>query len=160
MAPDVCSSDAVLRLVKKTRGEVMADLILGILLDGSEGSMVELAESLSLKRFIDCHNDPDDPYHLDPHEVVCCAFQFKNGVRFLQTTSPHLLNNLGRGENCGWQKQCHLDGAYNFCKHEFGIIGIGINSMGARFNPVSLSIVNSESKASIAACWEATVKGL
>ena len=31
--------------------------------------------------------------------------------------------------------------------------------MGAHFNPVSLSIVNSESKASITACWEATVKG-
>ncbi len=52
----------------------------GVLLDGSEGSMIELAESLSLQRFIDRHNDPDDPYHLDPHEVVCCSFQFKNGV--------------------------------------------------------------------------------
>jgi hypothetical protein len=31
--------------------------------------------------------------------------------------------------------------------------------MGAHFNPISLSIVNSESKASITACWDATVKG-
>ena len=104
------------------------------------------SNSLSLKRFIDCHNDPDDPYNLDPHEAVCslcCAFQFKNGVRFLRTTSPHLLSNLARGENCGWQKQIHFDAAHSFCKHEFGILGIGINSMGAHFNPVSLSIVNS-----------------
>ena len=34
-----------------------------------------------------------------------------------------------------------------------------MNSMGAQFNPVSLSIVNSESKAAISACWDATVKG-
>ena len=49
---------------------------------------------------------------------------------------------------------------HNFCeKEEFGIIGIGMNSMGAHYNPVSLSIVNSESKDAIASCWDATVKG-
>ena len=53
----------------------MAERIPGVLLDGSEGSMIELAESLSLERFIDRHNDPDDRYHLQPHEVVCCAYR-------------------------------------------------------------------------------------
>ena len=48
---------------------------------------------------------------------------------------------------------------FNVCDKEFGLIGIGLNSMGAHFNPVSLSIVNSESKAAIKHCWEATVKG-
>ena len=70
-----------------------------------------------------------------------------------------MLENLARGENLGWQKQIHFDGAYNFCKYDFGALGIGINSMGAHFNPISLSIIHSESKASINACWEATVKG-
>ena len=53
-----------------------------------------------------------------------------------------MLMNLAYGVNCGWQSQFHLDGAFNFCKHQFGVIGIGLNSMGAQFNPVSLSIVN------------------
>ncbi len=44
VAPDVCSSGAMRRLVKKTRSEVMADRIPGVLLDGSEGSMIELIE--------------------------------------------------------------------------------------------------------------------
>ena len=111
-----------------------------------------------MQRFIDRHNDPDDPYHLKPHEVVCCAYQFKNGVRFMHTTTPSMLINMEYSVNCGLQSQFHLDGAYNL-QYEFGIIGIGMNSMGAQFNPVSLSIVNSESKAAISACWDATVKG-
>jgi hypothetical protein len=113
-----------------------------------------------LQRFIDRHNDPDDPYHLKPHEVVGCAFQFKNGVRFMHTTTPSMLMNLAYGVNCRWQTQFHLDGAYNVCKHEFGIIGIGMNSMGAHFNPVSLSIVNSETKASITACCQGVLQSL
>jgi hypothetical protein len=114
----------------------MASRSPGVLLDGSEGSMIEFAESLSLQRFIDRHNDPDDPCHLKPHEVVCCAYQFKNGVRFMHTTTPSMLINMAYSVNCRWQSQFHLDGAYNFCKHEFGIIGIGMNSMGAQFNQV------------------------
>ena len=46
----------------------MAGRTPGVLLDGSEGSMIELAESLSLQRFVDRHNDPADSYHLNPHE--------------------------------------------------------------------------------------------
>ena len=157
---DARSVEAVRRLVSKTREEVMADRIEeGVELDGSEGSMTQLSESLSLERFIARHNDPDDPYHMDEHEVVCCGFQFKNGVRFMNVTTPHMLNNLARSENCGWQKQAHFDGAFNLCEKEFGLVGIGVNSMGAHFNPVSLNIVNSESKAAITHCWEATVKG-
>ncbi len=73
VAHDVRSTGAVGRLVRKARGEIMASRTLGVLLNGSEGSMIELAESLSLQHFIDRHNDPDDPYHLKPHDVVCCA---------------------------------------------------------------------------------------
>jgi hypothetical protein len=67
----------------------MADRIPGVLLDGSEGSMIELAESLSLQRFIDRHNDPHDPYHLHPHEAVCC-------VRFLHTATQSMRSRISR----------------------------------------------------------------
>ena len=52
VANDSRSSEAVRRLVSKTRRELMADRVPGVELDGSEGSMTELAESLSLERFI------------------------------------------------------------------------------------------------------------
>ncbi len=68
VAHDVRSTGAVGRLVRKTRVEVMACCTPGVLLDGSGGSMIELAESLILQRFINHHNDPTDSYQLDPHE--------------------------------------------------------------------------------------------
>ena len=109
VAHDVRSTGAVGRLVRKARCEVLASRTPGVLLDGSEGSMIELAESLSLQRFIDRHNDPDDAYHLKPHEVVCCAYQFKNGVWFMHTTTQSMLMNLAYSVNRRWQSQFHLD---------------------------------------------------
>ena len=128
---DVKSMKAVNRLVTKTRVNLMRDRIDGAEIDGSEGSMNQLAETLSLLRFIEWHNDPSVNFHLDEHQVVSCGHQFKDGVRFLNLTTPHLLMNLARAENCGWQKQLHLDGAFNWCRNDFGIIGIGMNSMGS-----------------------------
>jgi hypothetical protein len=78
----------------------------------------------------------------------------------MNLTTPHLLINLARAENCGWQKQAHLDGEYNWCRNDFRIIGIGMNSMGSHFNPVSLNIVNSESRDAIQNSWDATITGL
>jgi hypothetical protein len=54
----------------------------------------------------------------------------------------------------------HLDGAYNWCNKAFGIIGIGMNSIGSHYNPVSINIVNSESIDAIEASWNASTYGL
>mmetsp|Transcript_33861 Transcript_33861/g.71037 ORF Transcript_33861/g.71037 Transcript_33861/m.71037 type:complete len:98 (-) Transcript_33861:1689-1982(-) len=81
------------------------------------------------------------------------------GVWFMNLSTPHLLNNLAPAENCGWQKQAHFDVLFRFCFKDFGVVGIGMNSKGTHFDPVSLNIVNSESKPAIAACWDATVQG-
>jgi hypothetical protein len=67
------------------------------------------------------------------------AFQGRYNI-----TTPHPLLNLARAKNCGWQKQGHFDGALNLCSMDFGLIGFGMNSMGAHFNLVSLNIVNTE----------------
>jgi hypothetical protein len=40
------------------------------------------------------------------------------------------------------------------------MIGFGMNSMGANFNPVSLSIVNSESKEAIKSAYASTCSGV
>jgi uncharacterized Ntn-hydrolase superfamily protein len=45
---DARSRQAVARIVRKTRAEVLQDRVPGITLDGSEGSMNQLAESISL----------------------------------------------------------------------------------------------------------------
>ena len=160
VACDQRSMGAVSRLVKNARRQLITDRMSGIDIDGSEGSMIRFAESISLKTLIEKHNDPNDSFHLDEHQPFCSGYQFRDGVTFLNVSTAHLSNNLARAENCGWQKGYHLDGAYNWCDKSFGIIGIGMNSMGSHFNPVSLNIVNSESKMAIAASHEATITGL
>jgi hypothetical protein len=62
---------AVGRLVRKTRRDVMAKRVPGVGVDGSEGSMNRLAESLSFSKFIERNNDPDDTFHLEEHQPVC-----------------------------------------------------------------------------------------
>ena len=55
---DRSSQRAVARLVRKTRKDVMAERLQGIEVDDTEGSMNRLAESLSLSKFLERHNNP------------------------------------------------------------------------------------------------------
>ena len=110
---DERSRKAVARLARRERAMVMEETIPGIKFDGSEGSMNELAESLSLVKFIEQHNDPNDSFHLDEHQVVCLGHQFDKGVWFAAFSTPHLLKNMARAKNCQWQEQGHTNGAFN-----------------------------------------------
>ena len=67
---------------------------------------------------------------------------------------------LDRTDWARWQMQGHWGCSFGFCDTDFGLIGFGMNSMGARFNPVSISIVNSESSTAYEAAFIATKKGL
>jgi hypothetical protein len=105
---------------------------------------------------------------MDEHRNFCLGYQFKDGITFVCLSTPHMLLNFAHRAahmtNCGWQKQIHLDGAFNFCVKDFGLVGIGFNRMGAHFNPISLnpislSIVNSESTDAIESSWDASVQG-
>ena len=122
--------------------------------------MNQLAESLSLIKLLEKHNDPLDPFHMDEHQPVCVGHQFKDGITFMCVSSSHFLNNLARAVNSTCQIQGHFDGAFNWCNKDFALLGFGVNSMGAHFNPVSVSIVNSESKEAMASADQATCNGL
>jgi hypothetical protein len=138
----------------------MEETFPGIKIDGSEGSMNELAESVSFEKLLLRHNDPADSFHLDAHQVVSLGHQFSDGVRFATFSTPSMLNNMARAKNCKWQAQGHTDSAFNWCGKEIALIGFCMNSMGAHFNPVSFSIVNSESKEGIENSYKATCGGL
>ena len=92
--------------------------------------------------------------------LVCLGHQFSDGVRFATFSTPHFLHNMARAKNCKWQAQGHTDGAFDWCGKEVALISFGMNSMGAHFNPVSFSIVNSESKEGIKNSYLATCAGL
>ena len=120
------SMEAVNRLVRKQRKSLMAARIPGQSIDGSEGSMTKLAKSLSLKTALKRHNDPEDEYHMDAHQVVCLGFQFKDGVTLMCLSTPYLIVNMGRWIHCGWQTFGHFDGAFNWCNKDFGMIAFGL----------------------------------
>jgi hypothetical protein len=80
----------------------------GIDLDGSEGAMNRLAESLSLVKFLERHNDPNDPFHMSEHQTVCAGHQFKDGITFMCLTTCHLLGNMSRAVNSTCQTQGHF----------------------------------------------------
>jgi hypothetical protein len=157
---DSRSQHAVARLVRAERQEIMADRLPGVGINGTEGCMNRLHESLCLETLIARHNDPDDEFHMDEHQVVSVGHQFKHGVTFMTLTTPHFLNNMARADNCGFGTQGHFDGAFNWCNKDFALIAFGMNSMGAHYNPVSISIVNSESKIALDSSYNATCAGL
>ncbi len=68
-------------------------------LDGTEGSMNRLANSICLIKLIVLHNDPADDFHMDEHQVVKVGHPFKDGVTFMTLTTQHLPNNMSRGHN-------------------------------------------------------------
>ena len=150
------SRNAVDRLVRQKRKMLMASRVPGVAIDDTEGAMTRLSQSLSFLRHINKHNDPADPFHFQLHEPYCLGYQFEGGVTFMCLATPDMLLNAARLVNCGWQKQAHWDGLHNLCVKQIAMIGIGVNSLGSRFNPLSLSIVNSESKDGVETSWAAT----
>jgi hypothetical protein len=68
---DARSRAAVSHLTRRERAAVLEETVPCITLDGSEGSMNELADSLSLEKLLARHNDPNDSFHMDEHQVVC-----------------------------------------------------------------------------------------
>jgi hypothetical protein len=114
---DSRSQKAVARLVRKERKEIMAERVPGINHLNFEGAMNRLADSISLVKLLARHNDPADEFHMDEHQVVQVGYQFKDGVTFLTVTTPHLLNNLARADNCKFEVQGHID---SWAKEKFG----------------------------------------
>jgi hypothetical protein len=46
------------------------------------------------------HNDLEGECHLNLHEVVCIGNQWKEGVAFMELTTPHLMFNLVLAAKC------------------------------------------------------------
>jgi hypothetical protein len=62
---------------------------------------------------------------------------------------------MASADNCGFQMQGYFDGVFNWCDKDFALIGFGMNSMGAHYNSVSISIVNSEFKITLNSSYDA-----
>ena len=157
---DKRSRASLTRLVLKERRAIMHRETGGKKMTDSVGAMVEIGNMLLLSNVIEQHNSETNPFHLDAHTVISGGYKVEGTKLFLNTTTPHLVNNMTRGLECGWPTQLHVDGAFNLCTKDFGVIGIGMNSMGARLNTVSLSLASTESADMIDEAYESSVTAL
>ena len=133
------------RVVSKQRRALALKQTQGIRLDKTNGKMTELGEKLDLTMLIARHNDPQDEYHLNLHEVVCIGNQWKDGVTFMALTTPGLLFNVGLAIQSGWSLHFQADGSFDYCSSKLGVILFGVNSLRGIFRPVSWSMVPNES---------------
>ena len=135
---------SVQRVVQAQKSATHSARLHGVNMDGTNGKMTAFAEKIDFLSALQKHNDPDDPYHLDMHEVVSLGAQFEGGVRYLALSTPGLLMNLGRAIQSEWEVQLQSDGSFNHCSADFGLIAYGVNSLRCKFRIVSYSIVPSE----------------
>ncbi len=151
---------ATSRMVRQEwRVVLSSDLLDGITIDGSNGSMTQISEELSLPRLIQLHNDPNDAFHLNVHQPVSCGYHFEDGVTYMTISTVHLLINLARAKNTKREFQGHFDGSFGYCVKDFCFISFGVNQLGVHFNPVSFSISNTESKEGIKNAFRSSISG-
>ena len=84
--------------------------------------MTRLGARLDLQALIARHNDPANDYHLDLHKVVCIGSQWSDGVSFMELTTMHLLLNIGRAMQSGWELQVQADGSFEFCASKLALL--------------------------------------
>ncbi len=99
-------------LVSKERQKLAWKVTGGLELNSEHGIMTLLASSMDLTMFIKQHNDPNDDFHLDMHQVVCIGSQWSGGVTFFSKTTMQLLLNLERALQSGWPMQVQTDGSF------------------------------------------------
>ncbi len=64
------------RLARNERKKIIANRVPGINIDGTDGSMNRLVNSIFLIKLIARHNDPADDFHMDEHQVIQVGQQF------------------------------------------------------------------------------------
>jgi hypothetical protein len=69
------------------------------------------------------------------------ADSHKGGKGLLTVKQQHTIRTAVK-----WQIQGHWDGEFNWCNKDFGLLAFGLNRMGAHYNPVTITIANSESR--------------
>ncbi len=82
--------------------------------------------------------------HLELHQQVCVVHQFKDCVVLGCYSTPLLFLHAARGINSGWPFIAGFDTTFGITSKKFELMGISINSLRRRTNPVCLGIVKKE----------------
>ena len=115
-----------------------------------------------LKTKVQKHNDPEDPYHLNPNEVVVIGKSFdvaKQRVH-LNMATPFSLFNYIRALASGWSITIAGDGLYCVCKADFGMTILSAVALGGHHHAICYAIVPGETSEAWHSVWQGVVKAL
>ena len=130
------------RAVVAARARALEPFSQGEKLDGDEGSLTRLSEKIFLRTLVDEHNRGGT--HMELHQPVCVGHQFKDGVVFGCFSTPMLLLHGPRGINSGWPFLAGFDTTFGISSKKFELMGISVNSLRRKANPICLCIVKKE----------------
>lgn len=148
----------VLRVVKQVRETVFSNFTGGQRVDNSEGSLTRLSASIFFKTLVADHNQGGK--HLSLHDPICLGYQYSKNVIFGTYSTLFLLQNVARGIAAGWGLQMGFDSTGPISNTKFDTIGITVNSLGRRANPVCLSFVNQECAIAYQCSYDAVEGGV
>jgi len=111
-------------------------------LEGEEGSLTRLSAKIYLHTIVEEHNLGGK--HLELHQPVCVGHQFKDGVVFGCYSTPMLLLHVARGINSAWPLLAGFDTTFGITSKKCELMGISVNSLRRRANPVCLCVVKKE----------------
>jgi len=113
--------------------------------------------------FFFIHNDEGDSFHLDLHEPFVTAYSVEedSGVFIAFSTLSMLFNPL-KVVNSGWQLQVQADATFRVCVEEVGLLGFGVNSLGAKFHLTVVSMIpqSIENKKAYLETWKSVNSSL
>ena len=132
----------VARAVVAARLRTLEPFSQGEKLEGEEGSLTRLSAKIYLKALVEEHNAGGK--HLELHQPVCVGHQFKDGVVFGCYSTPMLLLHVPRGINSEWPLTLGFDSTFGITSKKFELMGISVNSLRRRANPVCLCVVKNE----------------
>ena len=132
----------VARAVSAARARTLQPFSQGEDLKPEEGSLTRMSSKIYLADLVHEHNRGGK--HLELHQPVCLEHQYKSGVIFGCYSTPMLLLNVPRGINSGWPLHAGFDSTFGISSSKFELLGMNVNSLGRKANPVCLCIAKQE----------------
>ena len=148
----------VARAVSAARARALLPFSQGEDLSGDEGSLTRLSSKILLSDLVNEHNRGGK--HLELHQPVCLAYQFKDGVVFGCYSCPNLLLNAARGINSQWPFLAGFDSTFGISSKKFEMLGMTVNSLRRKANPVCLCIAKKEEAIAYEHMFDSTEAGL
>jgi hypothetical protein len=132
----------VRRAVSAARARALLPFSQGGDLTGDEGSLTRLSSKIILSDLVAEHNRGGK--HVELHQPVCLEHQFDAGVVFGCYSTPMMLLHTARSVNSQWPFLAGFDTTFVISSKKFEMLGMTVNSLRRKANPVCLCIAKKE----------------